>query len=113
MVPATRLMAIALTIYSLLYLAARTSGVAHAHMKMLMIVAVSLVGYWMLVDTSVLTEMRYPFRTAVMAMTPALGALAAAYALSEAATCACFRLRSSVFSICCAAPAIPIFWLAR
>ena len=83
-VPATRLMAIALTIYSLVYLGARRLGVAQAHMKVVMVVAVGLVAYWMLLDTSVLTEMRYPLRTAVMALTPALGLLAAAYALSEA-----------------------------
>jgi hypothetical protein len=82
-VPATRLMAIALTIYSLLYLGARRLGVAHAHMKVVVIVAASLVAYWTLLDESVLTEMRYPMRTAVMALTPTLGLLAAAYALSE------------------------------
>lgn len=83
-VPATRLMAVALTVYSLLYLAARRLDVAHAHMKVAVTVAVALVGYWTLIDSSVLTEMRYPLRTAVMAVTPALGLLAAAYALSEA-----------------------------
>lgn len=83
-VPATRLMAVALTIYGLLYVGARRLGVAQAHMKVVMIVAVALVGYWTLFDTSVLTEMRYPLRTAVMALTPALGLLAAAYVLSEA-----------------------------
>lgn len=84
MVPATRLMAVALTIYSLLYLAARRSGLAHAHIKVAGIVAAALVAYWVLLDTSVLTEMRYPLRTAVMALTPVLGLMAAAYAHSEA-----------------------------
>ena len=83
-VPATRVMAVALVVYSLLYLGARRMGVRNAHLKTATIVALALIAYWTLFDTSVLTEMRYPLRTAVMALTPALGLLAAAYVLSEA-----------------------------
>jgi hypothetical protein len=83
-VPATRLMAVALAGYAGLYALARRTGLAFAHLKIAGVIAVALVAYWSFVDASVLTEMRYPLRTALMLLTPAFGVLAAAYVLSEA-----------------------------
>ena len=85
-VPATRLMAAALLAYSALYLVARRVGLPNAHLTVVAIVALGALGYWTLVDTSLLTDMRYPLRTALMLLTPAFGMLATVYVLSETGT---------------------------
>ena len=47
------------------------------------VVGVALVGYWLLYDVSVLTDYRYPLRTALLVFTPPLGLFASGLAIHE------------------------------
>lgn len=83
-VPATRAIAAALVAYSVLYLAGRRLAIGGSPVMAATAVSIALMAYWKYFDTGQLTEMRYPLRTAVLALTPVMGGLAAAYALREA-----------------------------
>lgn len=80
---ATRTIAVALVLYAALYAAARKLSLANCHLLAAASVAIALVAYWTTLDNSVVAEMRYPLRTAILIATPVLGGIAAAYALHE------------------------------
>ncbi len=79
--PVTRLLAAALAAYTVLFAAGRRMLIPNVHLKAAALVAIALVAYWRLWDESLLTEMRYPLRTALLVVPPILGFIAAAYAL--------------------------------
>ncbi len=71
----------ALTGYAIVALALRRLSPAGAYACSAVIVAAALGVYWLWFDRSIHAEGRYAARTALLIATPALGALAAAYAL--------------------------------
>lgn len=82
--PVVRLIAAALLVYTLTYLLLRRLAQDNAHLKAAAAVGLGLALYWARFDKSLLAEMRYPLRTALLIFTPILGALAAARALYAA-----------------------------
>ena len=68
--------------YGIVVLLLRRRLPALAHVHAAVIVAAALVAYWLWIDDALHTYYRYFVRTGLLIATPALGALAAAYALA-------------------------------
>lgn len=79
--PVVQIIAAALLVYGLAYLLLRRLAQDNAHLKAAAAVTLGLALYWLHFDRSLLAEMRYPLRTALLVFTPVLGGVAAARAL--------------------------------
>jgi len=75
------LLLVALAGYGIAVLIFRRLAPAQAHICAAALVAVTLAAYWLWFDSALHTDSRYGLRTALLVVTPVLGALAAAYAL--------------------------------
>ena len=79
--PAFVLLAVALAVYDLALNMFRRIAPQNAYVLSVAVCALLLVAYWLVFDTSLLTEGRYNLRTVLLIVTPALGIMAAVHAM--------------------------------